>query len=288
MILVTGAAGKTGRAIIKSLINKGINVKAFVFKDVYAKEIHKLGAREVVLGNLLNLVDLKIALRDVNAVYHICPNMHPEEITIGDIVIKAVESSDCRRIVYHSVLHPQTATMPHHLNKLKVEESLFESGLDYTILQPSAYMQNILKDLNEIIVNRVYNLPYNTESKFSFVDLTDISEVASVVLTTPGHIGAIYELNGPEILSMKEIIEIISKESKTDITLTFQSQRNWMKQTGIASFSNFKRDCLLKMFTYYDKYGLWGNCRILEWILGRKPTTIRQLISRKINKNVLT
>jgi uncharacterized protein YbjT (DUF2867 family) len=147
MILVTGAAGKTGRAIIKSLVNKGINVKAFVFKDLYAKEIYKLGAREVVVGNLLNLVDLKIALRDVNAVYHIGPNMHPEEITIGDIVIKAVQSSDCRRIVYHSVLHPQTAAMPHHWNKLKVEESLFESGLDYTILQPSAYMQNILKDL---------------------------------------------------------------------------------------------------------------------------------------------
>ena len=113
-------------------------------------------------------------------------------------------------------------------------------------------------------------------------------EVASVVLTTPGHIGAIYELNGPEILSMKEIIEIISKESKTDITLTFQSQRDWMKQTGIASFSNFKQDCLFKMFSYYDKYGLWGNSRVLEWLLGRKPITIRQLISRKLNKNEFT
>jgi uncharacterized protein YbjT (DUF2867 family) len=288
MILVTGAAGKTGRAIIKSLVNKGINVKAFVFKDVYVKEIYQLGASEVVVGNLLNLVDLKIALRDVNAVYHICPNMNPEEIAIGDIVINAVESSDCQRIVYHSVLHPQTAAMPHHWNKLKVEESLFESGLDYTILQPSAYMQNILMDLNEIIVNKVYNLPYNTESKFSFVDLTDLSEVASVVLTTPGHIGAIYELNGPEIVSMKEVIEIISKESKTDITLTFQSQRDWMKQTGIASFSNFKRNCLCKMFEYYDKYGFWGNSRILEWILGRKPTTVQQLISRKLSKNGIT
>ena len=285
MVLITGAAGKTGKAVIKALVHKGVAVKAFVFRNTYTEEMYRLGATEVVTGDLLNQADLEIALKDVTAVYHICPNMHPEEISIGGKVIKAVKSSRCRRIVYHSVLHPQTESMPHHWHKLKVEELLFASGLNYTILQPCAYMQNILNDLNEIIENKSYTLPYNPGSKFSFVDLVDISEAASVVLTTPGHMGAIYELSGPEVLSVQDVIEVIAKENNIDVTLTVQSQHRWMEQPGIASLSDYKRDCLRKMFEYYDKYGLWGNSSVLEWILGRKPRKIQQVISYQLDED---
>lgn len=284
MILVTGAAGKTGKAVIKALVDKKIKTRALLFKAEYAEAIYQIGESEIVVGNLLNLPDLMNAMRNVDAVYHICPNMHPDEIEIGNNIIKAVKNSACRRIVYHSVLHPHTVTMPHHWNKLKVEASLFESGLDYTILQPSAYMQNIVKDLIEIIVNQAYFVPYNTNSKFSFVDLADISEVASIVITTPGYSGAIYELNGPEILSVKDVVEIIKEESKRNIKLKLHSETEWMNQAGFAGLSDYKRSCLRNMFEYYDKYGFWGNSKVLEWILNRKATSIRQRISQTLSK----
>jgi len=281
MILVTGAAGKTGRAIVNQLVRQGIDVRASVFKEKYVHELYQLGANDVVVGNLSVSNDLKNSLTGVTAVYHICPNMHPDEIAIADSVLDAVRASACHRVVFHSVLHPQASAMPHHWHKLRVEESLFESGLDYTILQPSAYMQNIIMDLKAILLNAAYHIPYDPDSKFSFVDLEDIAEVASMVLTTPGHIGAIYELNGPEILSVRDVMAIIGTEHKVDIEIDYQSQQDWMKQVGACNFSTFKRDCLSKMFAYYDRHGFWGNSNVLKWLLGREPTTVRQLVARK-------
>ena len=58
--------------------------------------------------------------------------------------IRAAQSAGVERFVYHSVLHPQVEIMAHHWQKMRVEEQLFESGLSFTILQPAAYMQNVL------------------------------------------------------------------------------------------------------------------------------------------------
>ncbi len=283
MILITGAAGKTGRAIIASLISSGQTVKAFVFKDDYANAIYSLGVGDVVVGNLLNPADVKNALKDADALYHICPNMHPEEVAIGHTVIKALRSSECRRIVYHSVLHPHTSTMPHHWKKLQVEEALLASGLDYTILQPSAYIQNIFHDLDNMLTKGVYNIPYHPDSTFSFVDLNDVAEAACRVLTMPGHRGAIYELNGPEVLSLREVMKIITALTQTDIIVQQQSRADWLTQPVVAGFSDYKKESLCRMFDYYDQYGFWGNSNVLKWLLGRPPTTIREALSRELN-----
>lgn len=281
MILITGAAGKTGRAIISTLVNNGEAVKAFVFKEEYATAIKSLGVREVIIGNLLNLVDIKNALQDVDAMYHICPNMHPEEVVIGQTIIEALQSSECSRIVYHSVLHPHTSAMPHHWKKLLVEEALFASGLNYTILQPSAYIQNIFSDLESIFKDKRYTIPYHPDSPFSFVDLNDVAEAACKVLTTAGHSGAIYELNGPAVLSVRDVLEMICVETQTDIKLQQQSRADWLKQPAVAGFSDYKKESLCKMFEYYDQHGFWGNSNVLKWLLGRTPATIREVFLRE-------
>ncbi len=279
MILVTGAAGKTGRAVVKALAGRGKRVKALVFKSAYATEMVKLGAEEVVAGDLRQRAHIRKALKQVQAVYHICPNMHPEEIVIGETIIDELRRSDCRRIVYHSVLHPQTEAMPHHWQKLRVEEMLFESGLDYTILQPSAYMQNILNDLDQVVEQRFYNLPYHPEAKFSLVNLEDVAEAAALVLSSDDHIGAIYELNGPEILSVKDVIGLIGNRLQMRIDVRRQTPQSWAAQPGVAALPDYKRERLVKMFEYYDQHGLWGNSNVLAWLLGRKPTTFQQVLA---------
>ncbi|MFN8458488.1 MAG: NmrA family NAD(P)-binding protein [Anaerolineae bacterium] len=72
------------------------------------------------------------------------PQHAPDEVAIGRAAIAVAKAAGGPRSVYHSVLHPHTEKMPHHWHKLRVEELLFESGLEWTILQPAAYMQNVL------------------------------------------------------------------------------------------------------------------------------------------------
>ena len=78
------------------------------------------------------------AVQGVQAIYHICPNVSPDEIPIAEVLINAAQDAGVRRFVYHSVLKPQIESMPHHWKKLRVEEMLIESGMPYTILQTAA------------------------------------------------------------------------------------------------------------------------------------------------------
>ena len=87
---------------------------------------------------------IRFAMQGVRAVYHICPNMSPDEIAIGKLVIGEARKVQVEHFVYHSVLHPQTEKINHHWQKLQVEEMIFKSGLPFTILQPAPYMQNLL------------------------------------------------------------------------------------------------------------------------------------------------
>jgi uncharacterized protein YbjT (DUF2867 family) len=116
--------------------------------------------------------------------------MNPAEVEIGEGVIVAACAAGVEHVVYHSVLHPQTEAMPHHWSKLRVEEKLFESGLAYTILQPAAYMQNVLAYWEAIMEHGVYPVPYAVEARLSMVDLEDVARSAALILTEPGHIGA--------------------------------------------------------------------------------------------------
>src|SRR5687768_7584784 len=151
MILVIGAAGKTGRAVISALHQQNAAVRALVRRPEQEQSVREAGAGQVMVGDLLDVTAVRQAMRGLEAVYHLCPNMHPAEAEIGRLAITAAQAEGIGRFVYHSVLHPQTPQMPHHWNKLQVEAALFESGLAYVIVQPAAYMQNLLAGWQTII-----------------------------------------------------------------------------------------------------------------------------------------
>lgn len=217
-ILVTGAGGKTGRAIIRALVARGASVRALVHRSEQTRGIQELGVQHVVVGDMRDQTAIDRAIRGVRAIYHICSNMNPDEIAIGQVVIAAARSARVEHLVYHSVLHPQTQAMPHHWRKLRVEEQLFESGLNYTILQPAAYMQNVLAYWNQVVEQGVYAVPYAVETRLGMVDLEDVAYVAALVLTKLGHVGATYELAGPEVLDANEIAEILGQKLGAQFT----------------------------------------------------------------------
>jgi uncharacterized protein YbjT (DUF2867 family) len=121
MILITGAGGKTGQAVIKAVAARGENVRALVHREAQASAVKALGAREAVVGDMRDEEALRRAMEGARAVYHICPNVNPDEVTIGRTVITAARAAGVERFVFHSVLHPQVEAMPHHWNKLRVE-----------------------------------------------------------------------------------------------------------------------------------------------------------------------
>jgi len=282
MILVNGAAGKTGRAVIRALCARGQQVRALVHRPEQVQVVAGLGAQEVVVGDMRAAATMDRAVRGVRALYHICPNMSPDEVAIGGTAINAARAGGVQHFVYHSVLHPQTESMPHHWHKLRVEELLFESGLPYTILQPAAYMQNLLAYWDTIVEKGIYAVPYAVETRLGMVDLEDVVGAVATVLTEPGHEGATYELAGPDILSQTGVASVLAEQLGRPVRARAVPLDAWEEGARAAGLGDYQVGTLLKMFRYYERYGFWGNPRVLHWLLGRPPNTFAAFVERVV------
>lgn len=282
MILITGAAGKTGKAILNTLTRRGIRVRALVRSQEQKEALKRMGVNEVIIGDLRNVEDLQQAMQGIRKIYYICPNIAPDEVAIGQSLIDLAKKAEVTRFVYHSVLHPQVESMPHHWQKMRMEEKLFESGLSFSILQPCAYMQNLLQNWKSIIDEGIYAVPYTTSARISIVDLEDIAEVAANVLTQQNHKNAIYELAGPQPLSQDEVAETYATALQKPVKAVTLNRGAWAAKAAEAGTSAFQIDVLVKMFEYYEKYGLIGNPWVLTTLLDRPPVNFATFVSRQI------
>jgi NAD(P)H dehydrogenase (quinone) len=278
MILVTGSSGKTGRSVLQALAKRDVEVRALVHRSDQETLIRSLGAREVICGDMRSPQVIQQAVAGVQAIYHIPPNMHPDEVAIGQFVIEAALVAGISHFVYHSVLKPQVQAMPHHWNKMRVEEMLITSQLPYTILQPAAYMQNILANWDSILQTGEYPVPYPASTRLSLVDLADVAQAAAIVLTEKDHHFAIYELAGTIGISQSEVADILSEELQRKVQVRSIPLNEWEKQAHASGLGNYQVETLVKMFRYYQEYGFEGNPRVLTWLLGRPPQSIQDFI----------
>lgn len=280
MILVTGAGGKTGQAVIRALHAAAAPVRALVHRQTSIGMARAAGAEQVMVGNMRNRAGISSALRGVEAVYAICPNMAPDEIGLVTGLIESAEHLGVARFVYHSVLHPQAEAMPHHWQKLRVEERLLESGLDFTLLQPASYMQNLKGYWDEVVEDGIYRVPYPIETRLSLVDLEDVAQAAAVVLTQDGHGAATYELCGPQALSQADIAQVMSRAIGGEVQAQEMTVESWLARPEIRAMGAYARETLEAMFRYYAAYGLVGNPNALTSLLGHSPAGLPHVLTR--------
>jgi NAD(P)H dehydrogenase (quinone) len=280
MIAITGAGGKTGGAVIRALARRGASVRALVHRPEQAGSVEAQGAAEAVSGEMRDPGTLERLMDGARAAYHICPNMHPQELSIGQAVIAAARRAGVEHIVYHSVLHPHVEAMPHHWQKMRVEEQLFASGLAHTILQPAAYMQNVLAHWQRMIAEGVYPVPYAVETRLGMVDLEDVARAAATVLCESGHEGAIYELAGGEVLTQEEVAAVVARHIGRPVRAETVPRDAWARHARASGLGDYQVESLLQMFAYYERHGFWGNPRVLSWLLGRPPATMAEFVAR--------
>jgi uncharacterized protein YbjT (DUF2867 family) len=282
MILVTGAAGKTGRSVIRALVEKGGQVRALVRREEQKQIVEAIGTHEIQVGDMASIPSMEHAMQGIHSVYHICPNVSPDEILIGQTAINASQVAGVEHFVFHSVLKPQIESMPHHWKKLRVEELLIESQLRYTILQPAAYMQNILAHWESIRDEGIFPVPYPADTRLSLVDLEDVAQAAAMVLTDPGHEYAIYELVGMNGISQSELADILSKEFDRPVEAEIIPLDIWKSQAIEAGLGSHQIETLLKMFRYYQDFDFMGSPQVLGLLLGRTPTSFPAFIQRTL------
>lgn len=288
MILVTGAAGIAGCAVVKALVAKGNDVRAFVHRQEHIEKMKSLGASEAFVGDMQNKEDMIEALNGIDAVYHICSAGNPNEVEIGKNLIEAAKYNRGVYVVYHSVLHSILQDMQHHKKKLMVEELLVNSGLDFTIIQPAVFMDNMMPGINSVANGGAFFQKFyvSDKTKMCMIDLEDLAEAVAIILNSRDYVGGTYELCGPQNLTLQDIINDLEKEYKRTIEVKWLEDDVFVEQQKKFGASDYKVSILLAMFEHYNNHGFVGNSKVLTDILKRKPHDFAQFLSKvtKIEK----
>ncbi|UXA19574.1 SDR family oxidoreductase [Mycobacterium sp. SMC-4] len=316
MILVTSAAGGVGRPLVRQLVATGQGVRAFVKNEDQARRSRTDGAAEIVIGDLRQPGDLENALRGVRQIYHAAPTQLVDELPVAERLIAAAKSEQLDQVVFHSVIHPDIAELPHHRQKLMVEGILRDSGLPVTVLRPSHYMQNVL-DFWDFFGSGLLPYPTSPQSRMGVVDVEDIAAAAANVLITPGgHIGKTYDLSTVELTrhDMARIWSRVLGHSMVAVRIPPQALKNPLvavgpfgsaiaqsllstrmrslphivrglraapNARGFRTWSAEAQDTYVQMMTYYDVHGLpAGNLDDLPKVLSRQPTDYEQFARR--------
>jgi len=281
MILITGANGKTGRAMISAL-SQHAEVRAFVRDPNQASALQALGAADVAVGDMGDRGSLQQALTGAPQILHIGPAMDPNEVEYTNNAIEAAKQVGVEQFIYYSVMHPQRRDVRHHRLKLEAEEDLIESGLPYTILEPIRYMQHLDPIWSRVVDEGIHGMPFSVDVKFNVVDLADLAAATTRVILEPDHLYATYELAGPQALSQRDMAAILSKVIGREVNAEAIPLEALEQRVRSAGLSDDRIEQMLNMNHHYDQHGFRGNPAILRMLLGREPTTFEAYVERKM------
>ncbi|NCF21265.1 MAG: NmrA family NAD(P)-binding protein [Haliea sp.] len=212
-ILVTGATGNTCSGLIPALRGAGVDVRALVREEANAQSLREIGV-EVVIGDLDQPETIAPAVEDVDKIYLLTWN-GPTQAKQAKDVIAAAKNAGNPHIVRHSMWGSEKSRIVQQGDE--VEETLKSSGLPWTILRPTFYMQNTMMAAQTIASDGM--LYWDTgDGKLGMIDVRDIQDSAFAVLTGSGHEGRSYILTGPEAISMHDVADTFSKVLGKDVT----------------------------------------------------------------------
>lgn len=205
MYLITGSTGNIGRGVVEQLNKEGHDVRALV-RSASRADLLPDGI-DIAVGDLDDADSVAAALNGVDSVFL----LHAGQGTAQtQIMIDAARSGGVKRIVLLSSIGARLRPLPTIGETLAAREDLLvESGLDATYLRPNGLMSNALWWGDEIRENNRVVDPTGP-GRQPVVDPDDIARVAALVLTEDGHVGHGYILNGPEALTAREQVEILS------------------------------------------------------------------------------
>lgn len=200
-VLVTGATGNAGGAVVRALAAKGVPAKALVRKAVELP-----AGVEAVLGDLNRPDTFADALAGVSGVFLLSGYDRMDEL-----LANAVQAGVRRAVLLSSssVVGTETGNAIAQYHGA-AEAAVQESGLEWTFLRPNSFMSNTLRWLDQLNAGDVVRLQF-PEVPISTIHPDDIADVAVAALTEDGHARTAYRLTGPVALRPAEQLAIVAE-----------------------------------------------------------------------------
>jgi uncharacterized protein YbjT (DUF2867 family) len=266
MILVTGATGNVGGALVRQLA--GANQRARALVRSQAENALPAGV-ETVIGDLNRPESLYAALIGVRSVfllggYRDMPGALAEIRRAG---VERVVLLSSRSVVGGN---PSNAIVSMWMDS---EDAVRSSGVSWTILRPSGFMSNALRWAPQIRAGAVVRAPF-ADAPIAAIDPYDIAEVAAVALTSEGHTSCSYILTGPEPLLPADQVRVLAAALSRDLRFERQPDDEAREEMSKSFPANFV-DAFFRFFAD----GEFDDSQVLpavHEITGRQPHTFEQ------------
>jgi uncharacterized protein YbjT (DUF2867 family) len=264
-ILVTGATGHQGGAVLRHLRERGFAVRALT------RDPDKPGARslqapgiEVARGDFGDVQSLMRALDGVSGAYAV-QDSNPgfeTEVRQGIAFADAANRSGVEHFVYSSVASADQKTgIPHFESKARIEEHIRTTGMRYTILRPVFFMENLL-GMRAGIEQGTLAMPLSPRRKLQMIAVDDIGGFAAMAFEHSGNwADRVMEIAGDD-LTMQEIAQALSV--KTGHTVRYV-------QTPWDRFENQVGKEIADMFHWFEREGFHVD---LAAVRAHRPQTL--------------
>ena len=214
MFLVTGATGSLGKRVVRQLREQDASVRAFVRLTSKYDELEDRGA-EIFIGELKEFRDIEKATRGVEYIIS-CHGSGKDAQTVDyraniELIDRAVENG-VKHFVFVSVLGVDRGYQaPTFKAKKEVEKYLIASGLNYTILRPSGFANNLLPLAERFRDTGFYLLIGDAKHRSSIVSTDDLARIAIASVSNPEAQNQIFAVGGPDVLTREDIPRIFSE-----------------------------------------------------------------------------
>jgi len=281
MILITGATGNLGTAVIKNLLKKvPANQIAALARDMNKTKELKAKSVDIRMGDYNDAASLNRAMHGVEKLLFISSNDIIARLSQHRNVVDAAKKANVKHILYTSAAmkniedSPLKSAMEAHF---KTEGFIKESGLNHTILRNTLYADNIPMFAGEKAVEKGLFFPAG-KGKVAYATRADLAEATAAILTSPGHENKTYTLTGPKGYSFNDIASELSALAGKTVAYTDAAPATFadmLKKSGLPEqaidfFLMFGASIKRSDFDIIDP--------TLGKLLGRKPTDLRTFL----------
>lgn len=281
-ILVTGATGTVGRAVVSALTENNATFVAGVRNESEAAAKLPAGTQTVTF-DFTNPSTFEAAVAGVDRVFLLGPPLTHNLYEIVEPFINFLKAKNILRVVYLSALKvDEVAELPFH--KL-ITEKLIADGFELTVIKPSFFAQNFRNYEYDNIMQRGITYTVAGTGKVGFIDAHDIGRSIAAVLTSDDHIGKTYELTGPETLSHADAAQLLTEVTGKTIVYPQPSPADYHAALAAAGAPPFVADYMIKVYSIIADHKVDYVTNHVELLTGRKPSSLRDVLVRDFPSN---
>jgi uncharacterized protein YbjT (DUF2867 family) len=273
-ILITSATGTVGSEAVKILSENESRIRAGVHSLIKGDRFRSFANVDLVHLDFKDPESLKVNLTGVTRAFLITPFVQ-DQVAIAKNFIQAAKDTGLKHIVRLSAsgadAQPGIQLGREHR---EVEVFLESSGLTYTILRPTSFMQNFLTQAAESIRNKNSIYMPAGHGLVSYIDARDIAAVAEVVLTQSGHENKIYELTGPEAISVNDVAHALTVATDRVITYVDVPEEAAAAAMQQKHLPEWKIKALMELNGVYKAGYAAKVTDTVERLTGSKPRSI--------------